>query len=146
MTLTSKQKAYIKNAPKFDEHFSGSFKNPEYVQAWLEDTLTTFLNTGDVNEFVDCLVDVVKNSKRGEITRIANEAGINRSNLYDIMNGKVTPRIDTAFKLIRGLGYKYEILLNKIVFINENTVAAVDLHSEGVVTVVSRVTACSDIR
>ena len=111
MTLTSKQKAYIKNAPKFDEHFSDSFKNPEYIQAWLEDTLTTFLNTGDVNEFVDCLIDVVKNSKRGEITRIANEAGINRSNLYDIMNGKVTPRIDTAFKLIRGLGYKYEIKL-----------------------------------
>ena len=53
MALTSKQKAYIKNAPKFDEHFSESFKNPEYVQAWLEDTLTTFLNTGDVNEFVD---------------------------------------------------------------------------------------------
>lgn len=54
---------------------------------------------------------MVKNSKRGEITRIAKEAGINRSNLYDIMNGKVTPRIDTAFKLISGLGYKYEIKL-----------------------------------
>ena len=32
-------------------------------------------------------------------------------NLYDILNGKVTPRIDTAFKLIRGLGYKYDIKL-----------------------------------
>lgn len=111
MALTPKQKAYIDNAPKFDDHYLESFKNPEYVQAWLEDTLNTFLNTGDVDEFVECLVDVVKNSKRGEITRIANVAGINRSNLYDIMNGKVTPRIDTAFKLIRGLGYKYEIKL-----------------------------------
>ena len=111
MTLTPKQKAYIDKAPKFDDHFAESFKNPEYTRAWLEDTLTTFLNTGDVEEFVECLIDVVKNSKRGEITRIANEAGINRSNLYDIMNGKVTPRIDTAFKLIRGLGYKYEIKL-----------------------------------
>lgn len=111
MTLTPKQKAYIDKAPKFDEHFSESFKNPEYVQAWLEDSLTTFLNTGDVDEFIECLVDVVKNSKRGEITRIAQKAGINRSNLYDIMNGNVTPRIDTAFKLIRGLGYKYDIKL-----------------------------------
>lgn len=111
MVLTPKQQEYIKKAPKFDEHFSESFKNPEYVQAWLEDSLTTFLNTGDVEGFVECLVDVVKNSKRGEISRIANEAGLNRSNLYDIMNGKVTPRIDTAFKLIKGLGYKYEIKL-----------------------------------
>ncbi len=111
MTLTPKQQEYINNAPKFNDHFAESFKNPEYLQAWLEDTLTTFFNTGDVDEFIECLVDVVKNSKRGEITRIAKEAGINRSNLYDIMNGKVTPRIDTAFKLIRGLGYKYEIKL-----------------------------------
>lgn len=111
MTLTPKQEAYIKKAPKFDKHFSESFKNPEYIQAWLEDTLTAFLNTGDVDDFVECLIDVVKNSKRGQITKIANEAGINRSNLYAIMNGKVTPRIDTAFKLIRGLGYKYEIKL-----------------------------------
>lgn len=111
MTLSPKQQTYIKNAPKFDEHFSESFKNQEYVQAWLEDTLTTFLNTGNVEEFVECLIDVVKNSKHGEITHIANKAGINRSNLYDIMNGKVTPRIDTALKLIRGLGYTYEIKL-----------------------------------
>ena len=111
MALTPKQKSYIEIAPKFSDHYAESFKNPEYLQAWLEDTLTTFLNTGNVDEFIECLVDVVKNSKRGEITRVAKAAGINRSNLYDIMNGKVTPRIDTAFKLIRGLGYKYEIKL-----------------------------------
>ena len=111
MALTDKQKLYIKKAPNFKDHYNESFKDPKYVQAWLEDTLTTFLNTGNVDEFVECLIDVVKNSKRGEITKIANNAGINRSNLYDIMNGKVTPRIDTAFKLIRGLGYTYKIKL-----------------------------------
>ena len=64
-----------------------------------------------VSEFVGCLLEVVKHSERGAITRIANNAGLNRANLYDILNGKVTPRIDTAFKLIRGLGYKYDIKL-----------------------------------
>jgi len=111
MALTDKQKLYIKKAPKFDEHFSESFKRPKYFQAWLEDTLAVFLNTGDADEFIECLIDAVKNSKRGEITKIANTAGLNRSNLYDIMNGKSVPRIDTAFKLIRGLGYKYKIQL-----------------------------------
>jgi len=111
MTLNHKEKEYIDKAPKFDEHYAKCFEDKEYVKAWLQDTLEEFLNTGDVNEFIDCLVEVVKHSKHGEITRIANTAGINRSNLYDIMNGKVTPRIDTAFKLIRGLGYKYDIKL-----------------------------------
>ena len=54
--------------------------------------INNITNTGNFEEFVECLIDVVKNSKRGEITRIANGVGINRSNLYDIMNGKVTPR------------------------------------------------------
>lgn len=107
----TKLEKFVENAPTFDEHFSECFKNKEYVQAWLEDTLNEFLNTGNVDEFVECLLDVVKNSERGAITRIANNAGINRANLYDIMSGKVTPRIDTAFKLIKGLGYKYDIKL-----------------------------------
>lgn len=107
----TKLEKFIANAPTFDEHFSECFKDKEYVQAWLEDTLNEFLNTGNVDEFVECLLDVVKNSERGAITRIANNAGINRANLYDIMSGKVTPRIDTAFKLIKGLGYKYDIKL-----------------------------------
>lgn len=102
---------YIDNAPKFDEHFAECFKDKDYTQAWLEDTLNEFLNTGYADEFVQCLLDVVKHSERGAITRIANNAGINRANLYDIMNGKVTPRIDTAFKLIKGLGFKYNIRL-----------------------------------
>lgn len=107
----TKLEKFVENAPTFDAHFSECFKDKEYVQAWLEDTLNEFLNTGNVDEFVECLLDVVKNSERGAITRIANNAGINRANLYDIMSGKVTPRIDTAFKLIKGLGYKYDIKL-----------------------------------
>ena len=111
MSLNKKQIEYHKNAPTFDEHFAECFKDKEYVQAWLENTLNEFLNTGNVDEFIECLIDVVKHSERGTITRIANNAGINRANLYDIMSGKVTPRIDTALKLIRGLGYKYDIRL-----------------------------------
>lgn len=107
----NKLENFVKNAPNFEEHFAECFKDKEYTQAWLEDTLNEFLNTGNVDEFVECLVAVVKHSERGAITRIANNAGINRANLYDIMNGKVTPRIDTAFKLIKGLGFKYDIKL-----------------------------------
>ena len=111
MSLTNEQIEYHKNAPKFENHFAECFKDKDYTQAWLEDSLNDFLNNGNVEEFINCLLEVVKNSERGAITRIANNAGINRANLYDIMNGKVTPRIDTAFKLIKGLGYKYNIKL-----------------------------------
>lgn len=111
MSLINEQIEYHKNAPKFENHFAECFNDKDYTQAWLEDSLNDFLNNGNVEEFISCLLEVVKNSERGAITRIANNAGINRANLYDIMNGKVTPRIDTAFKLIKGLGYKYNIKL-----------------------------------
>ena len=111
MEITPKMQAYLDKCPSFDKQFAQDFKDKEYVQAWLEDTLNEFLNTGNVDEFIECLLDVVKHSERGTITRIANNVGINRANLYDIMNGKVTPRIDTAFKLIKGLGYTYDIKL-----------------------------------
>ena len=109
----TKLQEYLKNAPKFDDEFAKDFEDDEYVQLWLEHTLTQFLNTGNVDEFIDCLVDVVKNSKRGTISHIASTTGLNRANIYDIMAGKVTPRIDTAFKLINGLGYNFDIKLTK---------------------------------
>lgn len=107
----NKLNKYIENAPTFEAHFAESFKDKAYTQEWLQDSLNEFLNTGDIDEFIECLLDVVKHSERGAITRIANNAGINRANLYDIMNGKVTPRIDTAFKLIKGLGFQFDIKL-----------------------------------
>ena len=44
-------------------------------------------------------------------TNLAKDLHMDRSNLSEILNRKKTPRIETIFKLINGLGYDYDIKL-----------------------------------
>ena len=111
MTLTDKECAYLDKAPNFDDDMLEQLQDPEFEAGWLELTLQEFLEDGDFNTFIRCLTYVVKARGRGEISRLAKASSIDRSNLSEILNGKVTPRIDTALKLIRGLGYECDIKL-----------------------------------
>lgn len=113
MTLTDKQKEFIDNAPKWEDDYLERLQDKKYQKEWLELTLNEFLEDGNVETFIRCLTDVVKarvkSSGRGEISRLAKELKIDRSNLSEIVNGDKQPRLETAFKLLNGLGYKYDI-------------------------------------
>lgn len=106
---------FISNAPKWEDDHTERLQDPEYQKQWLELTLSEFLEGGDLDTFTRCLTDVVKarvkTSPRGEISRLAKELNIDRSNLSEIVNGNKQPRLETAFKLLNGLGYKYDIKL-----------------------------------
>ncbi|DAB06690.1 TPA: hypothetical protein CPT95_10025 [Candidatus Gastranaerophilales bacterium HUM_15] len=115
MTLNDKQKKFINNAPKWEDDHLERLQDTKYQKEWLELTLNEFLKDGNVETFIRCLTDVVKVrvkiSGRGEISRLAKELKIDRSNLSEIVNGDKQPRLETAFKLLNGLGYKYDIKL-----------------------------------
>ena len=115
MTLNDKQKEFINSAPKWEDDHLERLKDTEYQKEWLELTLNEFLEDGNIETFIRCLTDVVKvrvkTSGRGEISRLAKELKIDRSNLSEIVNGDKQPRLETAFKLLNGLGYKYDIKL-----------------------------------
>lgn len=115
MTLTNKQQEFINKATKWEDDHLERLQNAEYQKKWLELTLNEFLEDGNVETFIRCLTDVVKVrvkiSGRGEISRLAKELKIDRSNLSEIVNGDKQPRLETAFKLLNGLGYKYDIKL-----------------------------------
>lgn len=115
MTLTDKQKEFINNASKWEDDHLERLQDTEYQKEWLELTLNEFLEDGNIETFIRCLTDVVKvrvkTSGRGEISRLAKELKIDRSNLSEIVNGDKQPRLETAFKLLNGLGYKYDIKL-----------------------------------
>lgn len=115
MTLTDKQKEFINNAPQWEDDHLEHLQDTEYQKQWLELTLNEFLEDGNVETFIRCLTDVVKArvkaSGRGEISRLAKELKIDRSNLSEIVNGDKQPRLETAFKLLNGLGFKYDIKL-----------------------------------
>lgn len=115
MLNKDKLKEFIKNAPDFETDLINRLQDKDYQKDWLELTLNEFLTDGDLDTFIRCLTDVVKarvkSSGRGEITRLAKELKIDRSNLSEIVNGDKQPRLETAFKLLNGLGFKYDIKL-----------------------------------
>ena len=115
MTLTKEQIEYLEKAPNWEDEQIKHLQDPEYRRGWLELTLSEFLEDGNIETFIRCLTYVVKarvkSSGRGEISRLARELNIDRSNLSEIVNGNKQPRLETAFKLLNGLGYKYDIKL-----------------------------------
>ena len=71
--------------------------------------LEEFAKDGNINAFIRSLQYVVKARGRGAISSLAKELNMDRSNLSDILNGKVQPKISTTLKLINGLGYKIHL-------------------------------------
>ena len=115
MSLTKQQIEYLEKAPNWEDEQIKHLQDPDYQRSWLELTLNEFLEDGNIETFIRCLTYVVKarikSSGRGEISRLARELNIDRSNLSEIVNGNKQPRLETAFKLLNGLGYKYDIKL-----------------------------------
>lgn len=115
MSLTKQQIEYLEKAPNWEDEQIKHLQDPDYQRNWLELTLNEFLEDGNIETFIRCLTYVVKarikSSGRGEISRLARELNIDRSNLSEIVNGNKQPRLETAFKLLNGLGYKYDIKL-----------------------------------
>ena len=115
MSLTKQQIEYLEKAPNWEDEQIKHLQDPDYQRSWLELTLNEFLEEGNIETFIRCLTYVVKarikSSGRGEISRLARELNIDRSNLSEIVNGNKQPRLETAFKLLNGLGYKYDIKL-----------------------------------
>ena len=90
MTLTKEQIEYLEKAPNWEDEQIKHLQDPEYQRGWLELTLSEFLEDGNIETFIRCLTYVVKarvkSSGRGEISRLARELNIDRSNLSEIVN------------------------------------------------------------
>ncbi len=84
-------------------------QDKDYQRVYLETSLEEFAKDGNINAFIRSLQHVVKARGRGAITSLARELKMDRSNLSDILNGKVQPKISTTLKLINGLGYKIQL-------------------------------------
>ena len=115
MSLTKQQIEYLEKAPNWEDEQIKHLQDPDYQRSWLELTLNEFLEDGNIETFIRCLTYVVKarikSSGRGEISRLARELNIDRSNLSEIVNGNKQTRLETAINLLNGLGYKYDIKL-----------------------------------
>jgi len=101
----------IASSIKHDDYMEEYLQDTEKQRLWLETNLEEFVKDGNIDAFIRSLQYVLKARGRGAITALAKDLHMDRSNLSEILNRKKTPRIDTVFKLINGLGYTYNIKL-----------------------------------
>ncbi|MBO6088032.1 helix-turn-helix domain-containing protein [bacterium] len=101
----------IETSIKHDDYMIKCLQDKEKQRVWLETNLEEFVKDGNIDAFIRSLEYVIRARGRGAITALAKDLGMDRSNLSEILNRKKTPRIDTVFKLINGLGYDYNIQL-----------------------------------
>ncbi|DAA96806.1 TPA: hypothetical protein CPT80_04095 [Candidatus Gastranaerophilales bacterium HUM_9] len=97
------------NTINHDDYMHEKLKDENYQRIYLETSLEEFAQDGNINAFIRSLQYVVKARGRGAISSLARELKMDRSNLSDILNGKVQPKISTTLKLLNGLGYKIQL-------------------------------------
>lgn len=100
-------KKMLKDFPSFEHHLHDELQNKDFEREFLRICLADYEKDGDYTMFFKELKCVVK--ARTTITQLANEINLNRSNLSNILKGKVKPSFDTTIKILRGLGAEIEI-------------------------------------
>jgi len=99
----------IANSINHENFMHEKLQDKDYQRIYLETSLEEFAKDGNISAFIRSLQYVVKARGRGAISTLARELDMDRSNLSDILNGKVQPKISTTLKLLNGLGYKIEL-------------------------------------
>ena len=97
---------WIKNNTKSHTDFMNEkLQNQDFQKEWLTVSIQDYIETGDYGEFQRALEQVIK--ARGTVKEFAQQVGINRSNLIDMLHGrtKTTPNFSTITKILKGLGY-----------------------------------------
>lgn len=90
-----------------EKHMQEVLKDCEYQQEYLRLNIEEYAKNGDYTLFFKSLKRVVK--VRTTISRLAKDLEMNRSNLSNILQGKVKPSFDTTIKILRGLGAEIEV-------------------------------------
>lgn len=82
-------------------------KDEVYRKEYLRLNIEEYAKDGDYSAFFKSLERVIK--ARGTVSKFAEEIDLNRSNLCNILKGKVQPSFDTTMKILRGLGANIEV-------------------------------------
>ena len=77
------------------------------IKEYLRLNIEEYARTGDYTLFFKSLERVVK--VRTTVSQFAKDLDMNRSNLSNILKGKVKPSFDTTIKILRGLGEEIEV-------------------------------------
>lgn len=97
------------NTVNYDDYMNEKLRDTNYQKEWLRISILDYIETGDYIEFYRALEQVIK--ARGTIKEFAQNAGIDRSNLTEILKGKTksAPNIITIGKILKGLGFTLSV-------------------------------------
>lgn len=90
-----------------EQHMQDVLNDEEYQKDYLRLNIEEYAKNGDYALFFKSLERVVK--VRTTISQLAKDIEMNRSNLSNILKGKVQPSFDTTMKILRGLGAEIEV-------------------------------------
>lgn len=88
---------------KFEDYLIEKLKDPIEAKAFLDAAIFEYEEDKDSKALMLALDYLVKAS--GGVAKLAKKSGLNRQNLFKVLGGKTTPRLDTAFDIINGLGF-----------------------------------------
>jgi len=92
---------------QFDDFLQEQLKDEEFQKEYLRFNIEDYSQNGDYSLFFKSLERVVK--ARTSVSEFAKKINVNRSNLSNILKGKVQPSFDMTMKILRGLGAEFEI-------------------------------------
>lgn len=82
-------------------------KNPGQIPAYLEVSLEEFEKDGDMKALLLALGTVAE--VQGGVGTLSEKTGLNRQNLYKVFSNKVTPKFSTILRILKGLGYSFQL-------------------------------------
>jgi len=95
---------------KFEDDLNKQLQNSEFQKEWIRQTIIEYAQDGDYCAFYRALEQVIK--ARTSVKQFAEQVGMNRVQLIDILHGKTkAPSLQTISKILNGLGYTLSIEL-----------------------------------
>lgn len=101
------KKDVLNRSISHEQHMQEVLKDGEYQKEYLRLNIQEYAKDGDYTLFFKSLERVVK--VRTTVSQLAKDLEMNRSNLSNILKGKVQPSFDTTIKILRGLGAEIEV-------------------------------------
>lgn len=90
-----------------DEFMTDMLQDEELAKGYLNDSFMNYIEDGNFDRFFKTLERVVK--ARMSMREFAKQAGMDRTNLHAIFNGKKKPQFRTVLKILHKLGYTLRV-------------------------------------
>jgi probable addiction module antidote protein len=91
---------------KFQDYLVERLQDPKEAEVFLEVALEEYEEDGNTEAFMLALRYLAE--AKGGVSKLSKVTKLNRQNLYKILTGKTSPRLDTIFSIMKGLGYHFK--------------------------------------